>query len=392
MKKILGFFVVWRLLLYIFLFLGLSIVPLQFNFLGGGLSNYLKYPQLWSWINFDGEHYLSIVQRGYQDLTYFYFPLYPLSVRYVANLFGGGYTKFAVSGLLLSNLSIFIALIGFWNLILLDYKRKVAITAAVLLLLFPTSFYFGSFYTESLFFAFTVWSFYFGRKKRWILAGLLGAFSTATRIVGLALFPALLIEYFIVRPALKVRPLKLVKEVLMICLIPMGLFAYMFFLKTKTGDPLEFFHSVSIFGQQRSSNLILLPQVFYRYIFKVLPNINYDYFPVVFTTWMEFVVAIVFGGLGIFGILGGLEKLRRFSRIKIRSSYAVFLAVGYLIPTLSGSFSSLPRYVLILFPAFILGAKLLTNWSRAMQTAVYALLFICLVISTMLFTRGYWIS
>jgi hypothetical protein len=405
-KLLLKVFIAWRILLFGFLFFAISTTSLQMNFLGGGLVNYLKNPQLWSWVNFDGEHYLSIALRGYQDLTYFYFPLYPLIVRYFTNFLGGDHTKLVLTGLLLSNLSIFIALIGFWKLILLDYKRKVAVVAIILLLLFPTSFYFGSFYTESLFFALTVWSFYFARKKRWILAGMLGAFSTATRIVGLALLPALMVEAWLhFAKATRGKEIweigvirKNWKKVVGICLAPMGIIAYMWFLKVETGDPLEFFHSVFIFGQQRSSNLILLPQVFYRYIFKILPSINYNYFPVVFTTWMEFLTAIAFGLLGGLGILGpgwiacASNGVKKMENSKFRLSYAVYLIVGFVIPTLSGSFSSLPRYVLILFPAFILGAKLLSKRSRAMQTVVFALLFTCLAVSTILFTRGYWVS
>ncbi|MGB6882196.1 MAG: hypothetical protein WBD86_02760, partial [Microgenomates group bacterium] len=76
-KFIFRSFVFWRVLLFLFLFLAIGIVPLQQNFLGGGLSSYLRSPYLWAWGNFDGEHYLSIAFKGYQPLTYFFFPVYP---------------------------------------------------------------------------------------------------------------------------------------------------------------------------------------------------------------------------------------------------------------------------------------------------------------------------
>jgi hypothetical protein len=65
---------------------------------------------------------------------------------------------------------------------------------------------------------------------------------------------------------------------------------------------------------------------------------------------------------------------------------------GYLIPTLSGSFSSLPRYVLVLFPGFILMAVWLSKKSRWLQTAVLLILFLALGIATALFARGYWVA
>jgi Gpi18-like mannosyltransferase len=368
----------WRVLLFVFLFLAIFTLPLQNNFLGGGLSNYLKAPWLWSWLNFDGEHYLSIARQGYLPLTYFYFPAFPLMVRLVASLFGRSFLSLALSGLLVSHLSFFLALVGLWKLIRLDSKEGIARLAIAGLFLFPTSFYFGCFYTESLFLALIVWSFYFARKQKWFLAGILGAVSTATRVVGLALIPALLIEAWLQKGEKK--KYNLILPFIGVTMISLGILAYMYYLQLETGDPLEFFHSVSIFGQQRSPNLILLPQVFYRYLFKILPNINYSYFPVVFSTWLEALTGLAFLAISIIGFF------------RLRLSYAVYLAIGYLVPTFSGSFSSLPRYVVVLFPAFILFANYLSKKSKVLQILNFAILFICLGIATSLFVRGYWIG
>ncbi len=377
-KFLFSSFVFWRLILFIFLFLAISIVQLQEKFLGGNLEDYLRAPYLWAWVNFDGEHYLSIAYQGYLSLTHFYFPAYSLITKFIAGLFNQNFITIVISGLLVSNISFLVALIGLWKLIRLDYKKKIASLVILLLLVFPTSFYFGSFYTESLFLALVVWSFYFARKQKWLLAGILGAVLTATRVVGIALVPALIVEVWLQKR--KNKKLGLLWPIVGILLVPLGLFAYMYYLKITTGDPLEFFHSVSIFGQQRSQSLILLPQVFYRYFFKVLPNLNYDYFPIVFTTFLEIVAAIVFLVLAVV------------SFFKLRLTYAFYLAVGYLIPTLSGSFSSLPRYVLILFPGFILMAIWLSKKSKWLQVTLLSILFLALGIATALFVRGYWVA
>ena len=377
-KFLFSSFVFWRLVLFIFLFLAISIVQLQEKFLGGNLEDYLRAPYLWAWVNFDGEHYLSIAYQGYLSLTHFYFPAYSLITKFIAGLFNQNFITIVISGLLVSNVSFLVALIGLWKLIRLDYKENIASLAILLLLVFPTSFYFGSFYTESLFLALVVWSFYFARKQKWLLAGILGAVLTATRVVGIALVPALIVEVWLQKR--KNKKLGLFWPIVGIFLVPLGLFAYMYYLKITTGDPLEFFHSVSIFGQQRSSSLILLPQVFYRYFFKVLPNVNYDYFPIVFSTFLEIIAAIIFLVLTIV------------SFFKLRLSYAFYLAAGYLIPTLSGSFSSLPRYVLVFFPGFILMAIWLSKKSKWLRTAVLLILFLALGIATALFVRGYWVA
>jgi hypothetical protein len=421
-------FVVWRISLCLILAFAIGFIALQKDFLGGGLENYLANPQLWSWANFDGEHLLSISLVGYKPLQYFFFPAYPFLVSFVAKLFYSSTTTHLITGLVISHAALLMGLIGLIRLTKLDYKKNIARLSLILLLLFPTSFYFGAFYTESLFFALSVWSFYFARKGRWLVAGALGAVLAATRVVGLALIPALIVEAWMQggRGGLG----EVGKKVLGIVLVPLGIVVYMVYLNKVVGDPLEFFHSVGIYGEQRSTELIMLPRIFYRYIVKILPNINYNYFPAVFSTWLEFLVGLGFGVLGGLGILewigrlasgsdlrfkepcgsaksslarrGGLGVVswwfrrgrtgRMLDNFKIRESYLVYLLVGYIIPTLSGSFSSLPRYVLILFPAFIMLSKLLSCGKERTVNSYYLLSAVTLFIATALFVRGYWIS
>jgi len=383
-KFIFSSFFLWRTSLFIFLFLAFKYLPLQNNFLGGGITNYLAKPYLWSWLNFDGEHYLSIVYQGYLPLTYFYFPLFPILAKVISFflnfLLSRGMEKMALSGLIVSNLSFFTGLIFLWKLLKLDFKENIIQNAVLLLILFPTSFYFGSFYTESLFFLLTILSFYFARKGNWLLAGIFGGLSTATRITGLALLPAFLIEIWQNNKDSKEKITKLIYPLASTLLIPLGLIFFMFYQWKATGDPLNFLNQVFIFGSQRSSNFILLPQVFYRYFFKIIPSLNYSYLPVVFTTFMELIVALLFLATSIIAFL------------KLRLSYALYLTIGYLIPTLSGSFSSLPRYVLILFPGFLLFSLYFDKIPKSIQFLILFLLTILLGFSTMLFARGYWVS
>ncbi len=372
---LLKLFVGWRLILFFFLFLAIRTIPLQQNFLGGRMANYLANPWLWAWVNFDGEHYLAIAREGYRALTYFFFPVYPMIVKALAIVGGFGRPDFlATVGLLISNISFLIGLVGLYKLARLDYSEKSAKLTILLLLLFPTSFFFGSFYTESLFLALSVWSFYFARRGNYLVAGILGGVSTATRIVGLALIPALVLE------ASKTGKKDILQKTVGILLVPLGLLIYMYYLKLATGNPFEFLSTITVFGEQRSSEIVLLPQVFFRYFFKILPNLNYSSWPSVFTTFLEIATATVFFVLAIISFL------------KIRLSYAVYFLIAYLIPTFSGSFSSFPRYAVILFPAFILGASLINSRPKILRGLISIILFITLAIACMLFVRGYWIS
>lgn len=368
-KKDFGFILVsflsWRILLFIILFFAIRLLPLQQHFIGGGIERYLKDPWFWAWANFDGENYLSIARYGFLFVGQAFFPLYPLLIRF----FGSGIW----AGLLISNLSFLIALIGLYKLIKLDYSEKITRLSILLLLLFPTSFYFGSVYTESLFLAFVVWSYYAGRKEKWLITGILGAFASATRVIGVILLPALLVGVLVKKRKLEVKHWPLV-------LIPLGIIFYMVYLWRFSGDSLAFVHSQVSVGEQRSSVPIILPQVFYRYLFKIIPNLNFNYLPIVFTTFLELGSALLFLILSIYSFW------------KLKLSYALFLTLGYLIPTISGSFSSLPRYVLVLFPAFILMALWTEKLSRPLKIVLYGILFVGLAIASGLFLRGYWVS
>ncbi|MFC1600631.1 hypothetical protein ACFL25_00970, partial [Patescibacteria group bacterium] len=242
MKKIVLFFLSWKVLIYLILAFSLAYVPLQFDYLGGGLENYLNNPFVWSFLNFDGVHYLEIALNGYRPLTYFYFPSFPLIVRFISNaITSGGLLSTAKLGVWVSNLSFLTALFGIYKLVKLDFSKKISLWTIALLLVFPTSYYFVSFYNESLFLALVVWCFYFARKKKWVLTAILGAFSTATRVVGIAIIPALMVEVYLQYKDKKSFK-NIVNPVFFVLLTGLGVLSYLYYLYIKTGDPLIFIH------------------------------------------------------------------------------------------------------------------------------------------------------
>ncbi len=80
-----------------------------------------------------------------------------------------------------------------------------------------------------------------------------------------------------------------------------------------------------------------------------------------------------------------------FTYLKRWYSYLIFMVLAFIAPTLTGTFSSLPRYALVLFPSFIL----LSLWAEKYRwiKILYPLLAIPLLIFCLiLFTRGYWVA
>lgn len=372
-KEIFLLFLGWRFAIFFFALIGIYFLPLYSqSFLGGGFERYTKTPLFWGWSNFDGEHYLFIAQNGYQSLKHAFFPVYPLLVGYLGGI-SGSMVSLAVIGLLISNLSFLVSLVLFWKLVILDYSKKIAFLSVFILLSFPTSFYFGALYTESLFLVLVLGSFYAARKNQWLLAGILGAVASATRVVGIFLFPALLLEWRQMRKEGKAE----IYHLLFICMVPIGIISYMLFLKGTTGDPLAFYTLQAISGEQRDQRIIPLYQVFWRYvkmIWEFQTNLAY------LTIFME----LLAGALGIFLLILGYFR-------RMRPSYLCFGFLSYLLPTLTGSFSSMPRYLVIIFPIFIVLATFISG-NRLLRFGVLTALIVLLVIETMLFIRGYWVA
>lgn len=376
-KLIVLLFLAWRISLLIFAFLGVVLLPLRnLDFFGGSIDNYAINPLLWGWANFDGDYYLKIAIYGYQSLTHSFFPLYPLLAKYLAMPFGAEVSNIVTAGLIISNLSFLLSLFIFWKLIKIDYPEKTALLSLALLLAFPTSFYFGAMYTESLFLLLVLGAFYAARKKMWFFAGVLGMLASATRVVGVLLLPALLIEWFQNKKSQKARGS--IFGLLFLFLVPMGLAAYMLFLQKTTGNSLAFYNELSYFGEQRSGQLVPLYQVFWRYI-KMLPEVRFSD-PLYFTIVIEALVGVITPALLTWGYIK-----------RIRLSYLVFAGLAYLLPTLTGSFSSMPRYVLVMFPVFIILSTLISK--KVKLTLLISIIFmVLLAIETMLFIRGYWVA
>lgn len=366
--------VAWRVWCLVFLILGMIYLPQQKDFLGGG-SAYLVKPYLWAWANFDGEHYLAIAQHGYGGLEQAFFPLYPYLVRWFAGVDWTSLEGLLISGLLVSHVAFYFGLVWLYKLVQLDYDRKVAEWAILALLVAPASFFFGAVYTESLFLFLSVGCLWAARKNRWWMAGVLGAIASSARVVGILLLPALVAEWLWQRK----KEGKCSRwNLLPIGISVSGLVLYMRMLSNRWNDALYFLHAQPYFGAGRSvDKLILLYQVFWRYA-KMLVTVEWH-------SLAYYTVLLELGSAVIFLFLVLVSAWRQ------RWSYAVFAGLTFLVPTLTGTFSSLPRYVLVIFPAFILLGEGMAKW-RWLGWVYVLVSGVLLGVTCALFTRGFWVG
>ena len=368
-KKIIKYLIVWRLAILAVALLATYVLPIKDCCQEFGKTLNLTYfTNIWA--NFAGGDFLALAKEGYGPPpglgTYIFFPLFPWLIKQVALVV----PDYLASGLILVHLSLVLALYFLYQLVKLDYKENIAKLTLVLLMIFPTAFFFGSISTESFFLLLVVLTFYLARKKFFFLACLVALLASATRFAGIFLWPALIWEVWQGHD----RP-----TLIWLALPPLGLLAYMKYLLVRTGDAFFFLKVSPDFGPNLViSKLILLHQVFFRYakmlIFSSQADMN---FAVVI---LEFIVGTLFLGLTIIALK------------RLRFSYSIFMLLSYLIPTLAGTFVSVPRYALTIFPGFILLALWFSNQSPLVKRFYIAINIIFAIIITALFTRGYFVG
>lgn len=363
----------WRTILFIIAAIAPLIVTSwgnRFPYVDQLISSNLPY-WVWPFGNFDGVHYLTISRIYYgANYTQTFFPVYPLLIRFLSKILF--LKNNLLAGLIISNVFLIASLITFKKLLILDGEKKYLKWILLFILIYPFSFYYGSVYSESLFLFFTILSFYLARQKKWLFSGICGAVASATRLFGIFIFPALLWEYFSQKKE-KVNSLNF----LYLGLIPLGLLLYMAYLQYAYHDALLFWHSQPVFGAARTgSSIVLLPQVIYRYL-KILLTVNINNI----SFWNAFLELLTFCFV-FFILLLSFQK-------KIRIPYLIYSWLCLIIPTMTGTLSSIPRYTIIIFPIFIILGKI--N-NKALKISLFTVFTILTIITSVLFLRGYWVS
>ncbi|MBS2038590.1 hypothetical protein JST97_26660 [bacterium] len=182
-------------------------------------------PWVDAWNHGDVRFYLEIASRGYLPGYYSncgWFPGFPLLLSLL--------NPSLPNAILLNNLILLPALVAVWAWLRLDLDQSAAWRALLLLLAFPSAYFLTAPLSESTFLLCSAGAFVAARQGRWALAGVLGGWASLTRLVGLALWPALLLE----------KPDR--KGAAWLALIPAAQLALYLHLKHRTGDFWAYFH------------------------------------------------------------------------------------------------------------------------------------------------------
>ncbi len=276
----------------------------------------------------DAAWYLRIATHGYArgDGSAAFFPLYPLAIRAVAWLPGVGPLGAA---LVVSNLSFLAALVMLNGLTRLEgMSRSTAHRTTLFIAIFPTAFFFLAPYSEATFLSLSISCFWFARRDRWAIASLVGALAALTRSIGVLLIPALAVEVLARSP----RGRALGPRLLAATGVGLGPLLYFTYWGIRFGDFWAPFRAQERWGRDPTFPLATVEDAL-----RLAARLG--------TYWLADVLVV---GIVVAAVLAGIRWLR--------PSYLTYALASLLLPLsdpLPGRpLLSMPRFVVVIFPAF----------------------------------------
>jgi hypothetical protein len=149
------------------------------------------------WERWDACWYMKIATYGYEpgERSVAFFPLYPAAVWLAGALTT---LPYPVAGMVVSGLAYVVAVTGLLRLVDGSHGLLIARRTVLYLSVFPAAFFLLAPFTEALFLAGAVWALVLARDRRWLLAALCAAIAGLTRAQGLLLAIPLAWEAFLV--------------------------------------------------------------------------------------------------------------------------------------------------------------------------------------------------
>jgi hypothetical protein len=331
-----------------------------------------------AWDRWDAQHYLYLAINGYsatgdaRNLIAF-FPLYPALISAIAATGLPART----AALLISNVAGVVAAILLYEIaaapglgraaVSPDQKllENAAFRAAAFFIVFPTAYFLLVGYTEALFCALAFGAVLAARRQRWLLAGLLGGLAAAARLTGLALLPFLVIELFYARRALR----EVWQAILAPALILLGFLTYLATNWLVLGDAFAF---ISV-QRQHWSHSLSAPWTGFA---EAIRGISWR------VPWEKLTVG---GGEAAGGIAAYATTV--LSWLRLRPSDAAYATVLTMMVTFLPFWLSIPRYLLALYPLFLLVGRISYRWIYLVMVSAS---FTGLLVFGLAFGRGYW--
>lgn len=269
----------------------------------------------------DSGHFLGIAENGYRfEFQYAFFPLFPLLINAFSNIFN---IPFIFSGVLVNFSSTILIIFFLYKLLEKEFKKEIAIKSVVAFLLFPASFFLLTPYSESVFILFVILSSLFLQRKKYLFVSIFVILACLTRLAGVALIPAVLLEVYLIK--------KKTKDMYFLLLLPLGLLIYVSYLYINTGHPFYFLEAEKYWKRDLTipgAGIVITIEEFIK------------------TQEFQKLIDLLFTIFGIGLVLRSIKFLK--------PSFAMYGVISLLLPLFTPTLSSMPRFLLPIFPIFIL--------------------------------------
>lgn len=314
--------------------------------------NPMEYMRHW-----DSLWYEGIAKDGYEfDPSWstlssvVFFPLLPLLMFLLGAVLQ---TSPFAAGLIVSALSLWGASYFLYRL-----AEKMGSTRpeipVLLMLVFPTSIFLSGVYSEPLFMFLSIASFYYASDRKFLRAGIIGGLAALTRINGVVLFFPVFIMY------MQSVGYKLDRNLWKPLLIPLGTAIYFSYLYFAFGDFFLYFSAEKIWGRTIGA-VNFMPSLATH---PAVVNFGMD---LLFTVTAIVLTFFVWKRLGL--------------------PYGLYMALSLVVILAAGSLAGIGRYVMVLFPMYLLISEIKSEYARYAWIFSSILLF---ALYTILFVNEYW--
>lgn len=362
-KKLLGWFLLSRLLIWVAAGLAPHFVP---------PGPYYQAPQSpLDWLNhWDAGWFLNVIEHGYSyDPTQLssvnFLPLYPLFVRGAMWVIPGA----KLAAYLVSHAFCFGAAALLWRLTEEITRSEKAATAAALFFWFgPVSFFFSTIYAEGTFIFFAIATVLAARRERWLLAGALGAAAAFSRSIGVFLMIPLGIEFLLRHRSLVAwREKRTWLKLPTVAMPTLGTALYVAFLTWKFDEPRAYVVSQNHGGHS------------FSYPWDLLRTHQFTSQSVEYQVWFA---AAVFTGILLL-LLCVLMRLPW----SLTAFAGAFCLLHFCVKTVEG----MPRFLSAVFPFYCALGILSLRWPLTQRILLPASAAV-LVATTAVFAQGYWFT
>jgi len=321
---------------------------------------------------YDAGWYRGIAMDGYRFVeggrsNLAFFPVYPLAMRYAGRLLGGEMYHYYLGGTAVAWASFVIAMVLLFYLARMDLEEDAAYRAVAYCAVFPFAFFFGVAYSEATYLCLMLGTFLALRKKRWLVAGVVGAVAVVSRVNGIMAMPAFL---WVAWRAAGADRRALLPAFGACALILSGFAIWCGYVYVLSGSPFEWAASIERWGYHPGGSPWM---PFVRLIDELISH-PYEY--------------LTTSAVAPYDALNGVTALvfvLMLPRVweDLGAGYGLFMLANLLLPLSSGQFEGLGRYCAVMFPAFIWLARSPHAWVQMPAMLIFSSLYmLCLALFT----------